>query len=65
MCVKILTIQEYKLMLERHDWYYMMSEDAGIYKAGAYSYSNIQGLSSTSKEHKELFNQQQDKHKIN
>jgi hypothetical protein len=64
MKTKELTIQDYKSMLDKHDWYYMMSEDANVYKKGSYSYAKVKELSYISDKHKELFKQYQDKHKI-
>jgi len=29
-----MSLEEYKEMLEQHDWYYMMSDDHRVYRAG-------------------------------
>lgn len=33
--------QNFRLMLENHDWYYMMSEDSGVYRRGIESRDKI------------------------
>lgn len=60
-----ITLQDYETLLKNHDWYYMMSEDSHVYRIGSHSYSNIKQLSDSSEKHLELFNQYQNKHKIN
>lgn len=61
---KIITLKEYEDMLNKHDWYYMMSEDHYVYARGAYKQQELKALATTD-ELKEMFEHYQAKHKIN
>lgn len=58
------TLKEYEDMLNKHDWYYMMSEDHYIYAKGAYKQQELKELATTD-ELKQMFEHYQNKHKIN
>lgn len=60
----IPTLKEYEDMLNKHDWYYMMSEDHYVYARGAYKQQELKALATTD-ELKEMFEHYQAKHKIN
>lgn len=49
------TLEEYKDALKHHDWYYEMSDDPAIYKAGKYNHDILVKLSKKSKEFEDVF----------
>lgn len=50
-----MTLEDYKKELDKHDWFYGMSEDSSIYKKGLYNESRLRDLTRLSKDHKETF----------
>jgi len=57
-----MSIEDYKKELESHDWFYGMTEDNGIYRAGLHNEQRLAELSNLSKEHKELFKEYKENH---
>lgn len=51
-----LSFEEYQDALEKHDWFYEMSDDQTIYDAGKFNYARLVSLSDTNKDFKEAFN---------
>jgi len=60
----IVSLSQYEEMLQKHDWYYMMSEDSSKYRAGEESYKKLVEISKVNLVFLELFSVYQSKHKI-
>lgn len=50
-----ITLDEYQEILDKHDWYYMHSDDHQVYKRGAAMSEHIRRLADTSSEYKEVY----------
>jgi ribonucleotide reductase alpha subunit len=51
-----VTLKEYWEQLNAHDWYYEMSDDHRVWKAGFREQTRLEELAKQSKEHAALFN---------
>lgn len=52
----MLSLKEYYILLNAHDWYYAFSDDTRVYNAGVSSLRALKKLMDQSPEHAELFN---------
>lgn len=50
-----MTLESYKERLERHDWYYMMSDDPRVYDSGKQEEDNLKKLAEGRKTYKEAY----------
>ena len=57
MSTDTITPEQYKKMLNTHDWHYQMSEDPGVYRRGKESRDRLIELSKTCEEFKSMYSQ--------
>jgi hypothetical protein len=50
-----MSLQEFWDLLEKHDWHYSYSDDAGVYHTGAKLQSRLREIAKLSNEHAQLF----------
>jgi hypothetical protein len=50
-----MTLEEYQIELNNHDWFYGMSEDNTIYRRGQHNQDRLSELSKLSPEHKAAY----------
>jgi len=50
-----MTLQKFYKELEKHDWYYEMSDDNSVWRTGKESYYRLQDLAQESPSHCKLF----------
>ncbi len=50
-----MTLNEFDTMLKNFDWYYQMSDDNRVWRAGETARARIGEVTKTSAEHKELY----------
>jgi len=50
-----MTVEEFKIELEKHDWWYEMTEDPYVYAEGSANYRKLIKISKLSNEHLDLF----------
>jgi hypothetical protein len=50
-----MLIEEYYVMLERHDWYYAYSDDSRVFARGEQAASKVVSISKESDKHKQLY----------
>lgn len=50
-----MNLKEYKKRLDKHDWYYMMSDDHRIYEAGSAEEKELRKLAEARKTYKRAF----------
>jgi hypothetical protein len=50
-----MTREQFYQELERHDWYYMMSDDMRVYQSGYARYNKLKAIASVSTENEKLF----------
>ena len=50
-----VSLGEYYDRLDRHDWFYEMSDDPGTYKKGAGDQAKVEAISKQSTEHAALY----------
>jgi hypothetical protein len=52
--METVSLKDFDTMLKRHDWYYPMSDDYGVYRHGQSEQDRLKGIARTSPEHQEL-----------
>jgi hypothetical protein len=52
-----MSLEEYKKLLEAHDWYYMMSDDNRVYREGTTAEANLKAKALGSDEFKRAYNE--------
>lgn len=52
-----MEIEEYKKLLERHDWHYAMSDDGRVYRQGEAADRKIKSIAVSSDDHRRAFNE--------
>lgn len=50
-----MNLKEYKTRLDKHDWYYMMSDDRRAYEAGQAEENELRKLSEARKTYKKAY----------
>lgn len=55
MSHKEITKEEYQDMLEKHDWYYEMSDDSRVYQSGTKNRLNLLQLANSNKEFEQMY----------
>jgi len=50
-----MNLKEFDTMLKNFDWYYQMSDDNRVWRAGESASARIREVTKTSAEHKELY----------
>jgi len=59
-----ITLTQYEEMLQKHDWYYMMSESPSVYENGSRNLEEILRISKINLVFKELYEVYSSKYKI-
>lgn len=60
-----ITIEEYQLMLDNHDWYYDYSDDHRVWRKGSDSFHNLMAIAKNEGgEFKARFNNELEKRKL-
>lgn len=57
----VLTEEEYKKMLDQHDWLYFMSDDPRVYENGRFVHNKLLKLAGTNSNFSDLFFHVKDK----
>jgi hypothetical protein len=52
-----VSLKDFYEMLEKHDWYHLMSDDGRVDRMGAANYERIKIIATQSPEHQALFDQ--------
>jgi len=52
-----ISLGQYYDLLEKHDWYYMMSDDSRAYRAGRASIHKIQSIAQENPDFMRLYNE--------
>lgn len=50
-----MTLKEFYQELEKHDWYYDMSDDHGVWERGTANKRRLEGIAEESEEHRKLY----------
>lgn len=53
---EIKTLEEYKNALNKHDWFYFMSDDPRVYESGSFNHNKLVRLAGLNKEYEKQYN---------
>lgn len=56
-----VTAEDFKIMLEEHDWWYMMSDDSRIYEDGLASEKELRRIAATNPDFQVLLDERANK----